>query len=533
MIDIFCGAGGFSEGFRQAGFEVIWAVDKWQPAIETHQANHPDAIALLGDVETIAFLPDNDFHKVVPDSEIIIGSPPCVAFSNSNKSGKGVKEEGVRLIEAFLRIVARKRNKPDSILKYWILENVPNSRHFIKDKYSASELGLESRSSLTVKNGSSRTYNALFFDVPSKRLRYFCGEFPEPEKILTDLSEAKALTQIMKALGSPNELIDKKITDPNYEFSLPGQLVSDHHYIQKLARYQSKKARRLKQDKGYMGKMNFPEDTNKPSRTIMANMSLSARESMIFGNGRGSYRAPTIREVASLMSFPIDYSFHGKSIGIKHRLIGNAVPPKMAFALAKAIGKKENMKLRNMYPPINHSVNGNFVNLNREKILISKEKPKSPLSRFKYHIPYLIVDSYRVELTNHKSNFKNSRIKWIAEIHHSQGKRAKVYSPKVTDSWLPISLDGIAKSFISTQSKKILSHSKLQNYYCLTAIQRRKSDVLGPEELLNNLRNFIDVNAYSENIEKTTEVSEHLKALPMVIAIGYYILVKILNEMGE
>ena len=96
VIDLFCGAGGFSEGFRQAGFEVIWAIDKWQPAVTTHSANHVNSNTILGDVEAISLLSDELFDLTVPDAEIIIGSPPCVAFSNSNKSGKGDKALGIR-----------------------------------------------------------------------------------------------------------------------------------------------------------------------------------------------------------------------------------------------------------------------------------------------------------------------------------------------------------------------------------------------------------------------------------------------------
>ena len=124
VVDIYCGAGGFSEGFRQAGFEIVFAVDKWHHAITTHSVNHPNAFSLTEDVESLSFLPDKEFHKIIPDSEVIIGSPPCVAFSNSNKSGKGEKSSGIRLIEALLRIIARKKIRDQSRLKYWILENV-------------------------------------------------------------------------------------------------------------------------------------------------------------------------------------------------------------------------------------------------------------------------------------------------------------------------------------------------------------------------------------------------------------------------
>ena len=107
VADFFCGGGGFSEGFRQAGFQIVFAVDKWEPAVTTYRGNKPGVNVIQDDVIRISLLNDEEFEKVVPDSEVIIGSPPCQAFSHSNKSGNGDKELGIKLIEAYLRIIAR------------------------------------------------------------------------------------------------------------------------------------------------------------------------------------------------------------------------------------------------------------------------------------------------------------------------------------------------------------------------------------------------------------------------------------------
>ena len=63
VIDIFCGAGGFSEGFSQAGFNIIMGIDKWEPAVRTHQANHAGSTTLLERVEKISLLPDDEFCR--------------------------------------------------------------------------------------------------------------------------------------------------------------------------------------------------------------------------------------------------------------------------------------------------------------------------------------------------------------------------------------------------------------------------------------------------------------------------------------
>lgn len=531
-IDIFCGAGGFSEGFRQAGIDVIMGVDKWGPAVITHQANHPTSKTLLGYVESISVLPDDEFEKLIPDSEIIIGSPPCVAFSNSNRSGKGDKDEGKKLIKAYLRIVARKKWKQGSILKYWILENVPNSEKFIKDKYIAEDLGLEGQNILTVKNNTSNIYDAVYSGVPSRRKRYFCGDFPEPKFVIEDKTDIKLLRDVLNKLGKPNEKSEIPISDPVYEFAMPGNEVTDHHYVQRVAQYQWKKAKQLKQDKGYMGRMAFPEDLDRPARTIMATMTFSARESMIFDNGNSTYRAPTIREVASLMSFPIDYRFYGDSIGLKYKLVGNAVPPKLAFAFAKAIAEHENLEYPNDYIPRKFCDSNYFYNLNGETIPTSREKKKHPKSRYKYHIPYLIINQYRVELTNHHSSFDKLDFRWDAEIHHSQGPKAKHFNPVPVASWIPKDIQDVMNNLIEINKKRFKGFKELQSTYCLTKAQRKKADLIGPDELLGNINAFIDKYISHKYEKDIISIEEEPYSLPLLIAVGYYILSSILNEPG-
>jgi DNA (cytosine-5)-methyltransferase 1 len=65
VIDFFCGGGGFSEGFRQAGFKVIWAIDNWKPAVNTHKENHPDGETICDGVIRLSLLPDEEFDLVI------------------------------------------------------------------------------------------------------------------------------------------------------------------------------------------------------------------------------------------------------------------------------------------------------------------------------------------------------------------------------------------------------------------------------------------------------------------------------------
>ncbi len=531
VIDFFCGAGGFSEGFRQAGFEVIWAVDIWQPAVDTHTANHPTAATIKGDVIKISQLPDIEFEALVPDSEVIIGSPPCTAFSNSNKSGKADKAKGIALIEAYLRIVARKKFKRNSILKYWILENVPKVDNHIKDIYTAKNLGLSGNWTLPVKNHNTGIYNAKYYGVPSNRPRFFCGEFPKPTKVIEQENSLIPLSQITAALGTPKEKLHTNIADPLYQLELHGEEVTDHHYVQQLAEFEVAKAKRLKQDKGYMGKMCFPESETKPARTIMATISMSARESFILGYGDNSYRAPTIREVASLMSFPIDYRFYAPSIGTKYKLVGNSVPPLISYAFAKAIFQNENLQFNINYAPIVHNKELDFVNLNLDEFHINKEKKKKPAAKFKYHIPYFKYNAYRVELTNYHSKFEKEEYHWHAEIHYSQGPRAELCRPDLRQFRLKQRDLKIATQFMKTL-KKNYSASRWQELFRMTEVERKINHDIGPYELLESIRSFVLSNYTFSNEDLWTPIScKGFKAVPRPIIIGYYILYKSLKSM--
>lgn len=531
VADFFCGAGGFSEGFRQAGFDIVFAVDKWLPAVATYQANEPGARVIPDDVTRISELADDEFNQLVPDTEVIIGSPPCVAFSNSNKSGNGDKTLGLRLLRAYLRIIARKKLKRDSKLKYWVLENVPNIEKYVQSSYTGAYLGLSELGDQVILRPLQESwgvYNAKYFGVPSNRKRFLCGEFPRPVPTYTD-ETVVPMQRVLDALGEPCHTNHACIVDPNYaDLVLPKDDVSDHQYEYIVQEFEWEKAKRLKQDKGYMGKMAFPEDTTKPSRTVMATMSASSRESMILQSPDRRYRLPTVREAASMMSFPIDYRFYGATKGIKYTLVGNAVPPKLSYAVADAIRKAAGMSPPSGYPHIDHDPSIEFVDLNWSIVPEKEEKPKRPDARFKYHVPYLIIDGYRVELTNFsRSDLKRRRGTWRVELHHGQGKgKAKLYTPRISVDDIDEELRGRIDVFVRDIDPQLCSAAEFQRRHCMTGAER--GDMMGPYELLDRIREFISTLLYNDSLKKAVvRIDDNPKHVPQAIEVGYYILQQI------
>ncbi len=100
----------------------------------------------------------------------------------------------------------------------------------------------------------------------------------------------------------------------------------------------------LKGNHPYMGKMSFPENLDKPSRTITATKIGTSREALIYrsecnGLGNGEYRTPTVREAACIMGFPITFQFIGGET-TKWRLVGNAVCPSISRSFAAEVLKQ-------------------------------------------------------------------------------------------------------------------------------------------------------------------------------------------------
>ncbi len=435
VADFFCGAGGFSEGFRLAGFDVVFALDNWDIARHTHKLNHPKSKhpgldcfhETRGDILSI---PPERVDEIVDDTDVIVGSPPCVSFSSSNRAGKADKSLGIKLIEKYFQIVAIKKHKKNSVLKYWIMENVPNARKFIKKSYTFKEIGLNNKILKKLKirkkendvaleiNSSSKIYNSVYFGVPQKRKRFFCGDFPIPKKKTKSREETFTLGMVLDSLR-PNGNLKK---DPLYNFTINDNELTDHYYDTTIPELAWKQAKLKKQQARYYGRMSFPENEKAPSRTIMATKSNMTREAMIFHNGKPNvYRAPTIREIASIMSFPITYLFQGNNELDKYRLVGNAVCPKMAFAFAEAILLDRNKKPK-LSNPVKRDNKKLFLDLRKSPPSKITLRDKHKYANFAEIVPDLKISGFRVELDNGFPRKKN-KINWNASLHHATGRK--------------------------------------------------------------------------------------------------------------
>ncbi len=530
FIDFFCGAGGFSEGFRQQGFTPLRGIDNWQPAINTHNLN----FGLNDSVKSVLEFENDEEIEKLEDSDIILGSPPCVSFSMANKAGKANKSLGIQLIEAFLRVVAVKKHQKNSILKAWYMENVPNSQKYVKEFYTFDDLNLSNWAKINGKNGkeialkvqnSGAILNSNRYGSGQKRERFICGEFIESGEFLYPKethydNNLITLEDILNQMPTPIEKdFSKKYRDPNYpNLELTLDKLTDHFYDTGLYKIEWEKAKRAKTNHPFMGKMSFPENQKKPSRTVMATRSGSTREALIYKSeyqreGNGEFRMPTIREVATIMGFPSVFNFTG-SEGTKWKQIGNAVCPHMSFALAKELKKRLTKN------EINHSeINFtqlienndlekiNFNNLNSKKEKIFNKPPKrTQTSKFRRHI--FKGGNLTVTLMNHSQLDKNieTGINWYMYVFLGSGKQFKAveiekdYYKKIElyiNEFLPT-----YKSFTEESKKMIKNIPSSKMLHTLYIENNRDSKYLDVETFFELAESLIEKNYCTDIISQ-------------------------------
>ena len=159
VVDLFAGAGGMSEGFVHAGFNIIGANEIIKSCADTYQFNHKETKIFIGDVRKILVEQFQkecriDGNKV----DIIIGGPPCQGFSNANRQ-RFIDDPRNELYKYFVKFV--KELKPS----FFVMENVRGMQNI------AGQIVEDFR-----KAGYTSKYkilNAKNFGIPQNRQRIF------------------------------------------------------------------------------------------------------------------------------------------------------------------------------------------------------------------------------------------------------------------------------------------------------------------------------------------------------------------------
>ena len=394
MIDLFAGCGGLSEGFLQSNlYQEIAAVEWLKPQVNTLR-NRLKTKWGIQDVETHVmhfdiqreeelFLGWDDpeygskpgldsFVKEANGIDIIIGGPPCQAYSIA---GRVRDENGMQndyrnyLFEHYLSVVNRYRPK------FFVFENVPGILSAAPNDEPITALitkGFESIGYEIVSDLHSALVNAADYGVPQNRHRVVIVGVDKTisndvqsllikfyKNILPKFKVAKKVT-VREAIGDLPKCepyFDDEHHSKRKSHSKPVCNVSWHEprysnlrdmdTFRLLAEdissgrreYDSKKISELYEEqigsKSPIHRYHVLEP-DEPSTTIIAHLYKDGNRFIHYDPTQ--QRTITVREAARLQSFPDDFDFVGNR-GNAYQMIGNAVPPLLAKAIAMAIAE--------------------------------------------------------------------------------------------------------------------------------------------------------------------------------------------------
>ena len=357
VIDLFCGAGGLSEGFRQAGYNVLAANDFFEAAGETFAATHPEAKFLPGPIQQYAA---DDFLKAAGleagELDVLVGGPPCQGFSVYNHQ-RGLHDERSSLYQEYLRIVAGLR--PNWI----VLENVTGMTS--AGGGAAVKAILDGLEDLGY-SVEAKILRAEEYGVPQERRRIvFIGnriglpiEFPSPTHgpgLLPFTTVEDAISDLPCLInGGGDEGIAIFASEARSAFQSElrgGSNGVRNHAAAKLASVNLERLKHIPQGGSWR---DIPVDL------LPAGMKRAKRSDHTKRYGRlswtgmastiltkcdphwGAYfhpdqnRTVTVREAARLQSFPDFFQFKGSRTE-QYVQVGNAVPPLLGRAIAQRI----------------------------------------------------------------------------------------------------------------------------------------------------------------------------------------------------
>lgn len=338
VVDLFCGGGGLSYGFKRAGFRVLLGIDIHTPSIDTFTRNHPDSATILGDIKEVS---EALISKALSgsDVDVVAGGVPCQGFSLSNR--KRWKDDPRNyLFWEFKRVV--------DLLSptYVLLENVTglastaNGSFVIAIEEAMSDAGDGYRV-------EHRIFNAADFGVPQMRKRiFFLGAerghpiiWPTPTHGRSGRAPRITVEEALSDLPSlgPGEIgynYASRPTTPYQRSMRKGDSALTSHAAPRHPKSTTERiARTPPGEPMYESfKQRIRLDPGKPSPTLVSG---GIRPQFHHGHPWDA-RGMTVRERARIMSFPDSFEFDC-GIVMGRVLTGQAVPPLLAEAVSKSI----------------------------------------------------------------------------------------------------------------------------------------------------------------------------------------------------
>jgi len=317
IASFFSGAGGLDLGFTNVGFELSFANDNWEGCWKTFEKNHGIEINKKSIVELKL--------EEIPDVIGFVGGPPCQSWSLAG-SMRGINDSRGRLFYDYINLIKDKQPL------FFLAENVAG---ILSPKHYSEFMKIIDAFKSIGYNVSYRLLDAQNFNVPQERKRVIIVgyhqkmgkkfEFPEanPSKLVLkdavgDLPEPTRASERNKTNGS-------KIPVPNHEYMNGGFSTI----------YMSRNRVRNWDEPSFTIQAGGRHAPIHPQAPKMKFINQNVRE---FVKGKEHlYRRLSVRECARIQTFPDDFIFYYEDVADGYKMIGNAVPVKLAEAIAEAI----------------------------------------------------------------------------------------------------------------------------------------------------------------------------------------------------
>jgi len=340
-IDFFCSGGGMSYGLSRAGIEVIAGIDSDLSCKDTYEENIPNSEFIHADITDFK---EKDLLKILKieindDNMIFIGCSPCQFWSiiNTNKSRS---ERSINLLKDFERFV--NYYNPGFV----VVENVPGI--LTKKK----ESGLDEFVTNLTERGYETEYkivNLNMYGVPQKRKRFTLIATRIKKKKIFPEPDTENFPTVRDFIGDKNifpEVVAGHKDDSEFM-----------HTVSELSEKNLKRIRHTRKNGGIrfdwagteLQLNTYKKRGDNSFRDVYGRMSWDKPAPTIttrfnsLSNGRFGHpvqnRAISLREGATLQTFPKNFVFKTKGMNATARIIGNAVPPEYARRIGEAIQK--------------------------------------------------------------------------------------------------------------------------------------------------------------------------------------------------
>lgn len=341
VIDLFCGCGGLSLGFKRQGFNIVSGVDFDDASVTTY--NHNFGVGHKLDLSDDKWVEEVASSTKKRSVDVLIGGPPCQGYSLTGT--RDYSDSRNKLYNSMF--VGAKFFDAKVVL----IENVRGMSSLYGGKAKEEVIGLFEGLGYNVKN---RILDSAYFYVPQHRQRLFFVatkpgvSFEWPEYITTEDNFVTCSDGIGDLPSMQNNMLDDEaeyMSEPACDFQALMRENSDRIFNHQPTRHKDFVIETIRQVPEGGNHKDLPPGVGESRKFNEAwTRYHSQKPSRTIDTGHRNHfhyrydRVPTVRENARLQSFPDDFVFKGSKTQ-QNKQVGNAVPVLLAQALAAEIQK--------------------------------------------------------------------------------------------------------------------------------------------------------------------------------------------------